>query len=107
MGPIKLIIIKRTVLAMLLGLGFGFLLSEVSFHFIKETNRPPQTVTLEIPAGTADAIARGVAAPSIPGEMTFVVGDVYPSRRNGQAGAGREAEPHIYLQFQPDKYLWS
>jgi len=69
-------ILRRIALTMLIGVAIGFALSEISFQFIKETNRPPQTVTLEIPDGTAAAIERGETPPGIPEEMIFVVGDV-------------------------------
>jgi hypothetical protein len=68
--------IRRVSLAMLIGLAFGFALNEISFLFIKESNRAPMTVTLSIPEGTAAAIERGEEPPSIPEEMIFVVGDV-------------------------------
>lgn len=74
--------IRRISLAMLLGLVFGFALNEISFLFIKETNRAPMTVTLSIPAGTAAAIERGEEPPSIPEEMIFVVGDVLVVENN-------------------------
>lgn len=74
--------IRRISLAMLLGLVFGFALNEISFLFIKETNRAPMTVTLSIPDGTAAAIERGEEPPSIPEEMIFVVGDVLVVENN-------------------------
>ena len=61
---------------MLIGLVVGFLISEVSFLFLKDTNRAPKTVELLIPAGTAEQVARGETPPDIPEEMDFVVGDV-------------------------------
>ena len=50
--------------------------SEVAFYFLKEnTDREPEQIELVIPAGTADKVAAGEPIPSIPYEMTFVLGD--------------------------------
>jgi hypothetical protein len=50
--------------------------SEVAFYFLKEnTDRLPEQVELVIPVGTADKVAAGEPIPSIPDEMTFVLGD--------------------------------
>jgi hypothetical protein len=69
-------ILRRVGLSLLAGLLIGFLISEVSFQFLKESSRAPQTIELVIPPGTAQQVARGETPPSIPEEMTFVVGDV-------------------------------
>jgi uncharacterized membrane protein YraQ (UPF0718 family) len=69
-------IIRRVGLSLLAGLLIGFLISEISFQFLKESSRAPQTIELVIPPGTAQQVARGETPPSIPEEMTFVVGDV-------------------------------
>ncbi len=57
------------------GLLVGVLSSEVPFLFLHDTMRPPREITLTIPAGTADLVARGQQPPSIPANMNFVVGD--------------------------------
>jgi len=49
---------------------------------LRETNRPPEVVTIVIPPGTAAAVSRGVTPPSIPEEMTFVVGDTLEVQNN-------------------------
>jgi len=69
-------VIRRAVIAMVLGLAIGFGLSEISFQLLKETNRSAQTVELVIPDGTADAVSQGKTPPSLPSGMSFVVGDV-------------------------------
>ena len=69
-------ILKRVALSIFLGLLVGFLISEISFQLLKETNRAPETVELLIPEGTAEQVARGETPPNIPEGMTFVVGDV-------------------------------
>jgi len=69
------IIIKRFVISLLIGIGLGFVLSELAFYFQHDTARPPQDVVLTIPAGTAAEVARGEQPPAIPKDMIFVVGD--------------------------------
>lgn len=77
-------ILRRIILALLVGLASGFLISEVSFLLLRESNRAPTVVELEIPAGTAEKISEGISPPEIPDEMTFVVGDTLLVRNNDQ-----------------------
>jgi hypothetical protein len=42
----------------------------------EKTDRPPKTIQLLIPAGTAERMAAGEAGPAIPDRMVFVMGDV-------------------------------
>ena len=49
---------KRIVISMLIGIVLGVAISEFSFIFQHETARPPQDVILNIPAGTAEKVAR-------------------------------------------------
>ncbi len=50
--------------------------SEVAFYFLKtDSDRIPEEIELVIPAGTAEKVAAGEPIPSIPDEMTFVLGD--------------------------------
>ena len=50
--------------------------SELAFRFLRESfDRPPETITLTIPYGTAAKVAAGLEEPTIPGELSFVVGD--------------------------------
>lgn len=78
----KLRVIRRIGYSLAFGLLFGFVISEASFLLLRETNRPPEVVTIVIPPGTAAAVSRGVAPPSIPDEMTFVVGDTLKVENN-------------------------
>ena len=71
----KNFILKRPLLSLGLGLLIAVLVSEVPFLFLQETARAPRDITLTIPAGTAQQVARGEQPPSIPANMTFVVGD--------------------------------
>ncbi len=66
---------KRILIASLLGLLFGIVVSEVSFLWLRQYDRSPQRIELTIPAGTADKIAQGEAPPGIPADMGFVLGD--------------------------------
>jgi hypothetical protein len=54
-----------------------FLFNEAMHLIQRETkDRPPQTIQLVIPAGTAERLAEGNQDSGLPDEMTFVVGDV-------------------------------
>lgn len=70
------IIVRRVLFSLLIGLLIGAVISEVPFLFLQETARPPREIVLTIPAGTSEQVARGEQPPSIPENMTFVVGDV-------------------------------
>jgi hypothetical protein len=63
------------MISLLIGLAIGAAISEVTFIFLRETARPPETIILTIPPGTAESVARGEQMPSLPDNMTFVVGD--------------------------------
>jgi hypothetical protein len=67
--------IKRITISLVIGLLIGVILNEVTFYFLRETARAPKTIELVIPAGTAERITKGEQPPSIPEQMTFVVGD--------------------------------
>jgi hypothetical protein len=71
----KNFVIKRILISIGLGLLIGTLISEVPFLFLRDTARMPREIVLTIPAGTAAQVARGEQPPSIPENMTFVVGD--------------------------------
>jgi hypothetical protein len=68
-------VVKRILISIGLGLLLGVLIGEVPFFFLRETARAPRDVILVIPSGTAAEVARGEQPPSIPKNMTFVVGD--------------------------------
>ena len=66
----------RLVITFFISLILVWVGSEVAFYFLKEnTDRVPEQIELVIPAGTADKVAAGEPIPSIPDEMTFVLGD--------------------------------
>lgn len=69
--------LKRFGLVFLLATIFVALFNEVMYLFQRdERDRPPQTLELVIPQGTAEQIAQGAEDVTIPDGMTFVVGDV-------------------------------
>ena len=116
-------IIKRFLLSMLVGLLLGWGLSETSYYFLKTgETRSPQIVELDIPAGTADRLARGQADPSLPSSMVFVVGDTLLVKNQDSvphqlgplfipAGSSASlllnvASDYAYsCSFQPSKYI--
>jgi hypothetical protein len=105
-----------------LGLLFGVLVSEVPFLFLQETARPPREITMIIPAGTSEQVARGEQPPSIPENMTFVVGDKFivknedsvdhklgplwiPANSSAQLSLDQEESLAYECSFQPGKYF--
>lgn len=116
-------VFKRITLSLLIGLMIGVVVSELSYYFLQTgETRPPQTVELDIPPGTADRVARGESVPSIPASMVFVVGDILLI--NNQDSAPHQLGP-VYIppgssatmnldtaqnyafscSFQPSKYI--
>src|SRR5262245_30282302 len=70
------VIIKRIWWSLLAGILLGALITEASYFLLKTPQeRPPQTVELVIPAGTAEHVAQGHESPSIPSDMVFMAGD--------------------------------
>jgi len=63
------------MISLLIGLAIGAAISEITFIFLRDSARPPETIILSIPPGTAQSVARGEQPPSLPDKMTFVVGD--------------------------------
>ena len=72
---VRQIVIKRIIISMIAGLIIGLVVSEVAYLFVGEINRPPERIEIMIPLGTAESVAQGDAPPTIPDEMTFVLGD--------------------------------
>ena len=115
-------ILKRILFAVVLGLLVGVTVSEVPFLFLRETARPPREIVLTIPAGTADQVARGEQPPSIPENMTFVVGDRLvvrnedavnhklgplwiPANTSAQLALDQEENLAFECSFQPGNYF--
>ena len=69
--------LKRFMVILVIALAFVLTVNEVFYLLQKDKNdRAPQTIQLVIPDGTAELVEKGQAAPTIPEEMVFVVGDV-------------------------------
>jgi hypothetical protein len=66
---------RRILISLLLGFLIAAITTEVSYQVLKRENRAPQDIELVVPAGTAEQVAAGQAPPSLPEDMTFVVGD--------------------------------
>lgn len=115
-------LMKRLLLSAVLGLLIGLLVSEVPFLFLRETVRAPREIVLTIPAGTSDQIARGEQPPTIPENMSFVVGDRLvvrnedavdhklgplwiPANSSAQLSLDQEENLAYECSFQPGKYF--
>ncbi len=115
-------LIKKILFSILLGLLVGVMVSEIPFLFLRETARPPREVVLTIPAGTSAQVARGEQPPSIPENMTFVVGDTLvvtnedsvdhklgplwiPANSSAQLSLDQEENLAYECSFQPGNYF--
>lgn len=118
----KNFVIKRLLFSVGLALLLGVLISEVPFIFLQETARAPREIILTIPPGTTEQVARGEQPPSIPENMTFVVGDRLvvknedsvdhklgplwiPANSSAQLSLDQEESFAYECTFQPGKYL--
>lgn len=117
------VILQRIGWSMLAGLLIGVLVSEVSFYLLNDgTTRPPKTVQLDIPAGTAARVAQGEATATLPASMSFVVGDTLvvtnrdsvphqlgplfiPAGSSASMNLANENGYSMLCSFQPSKYL--
>lgn len=113
---------KRIAISIAIGLLAGLVLSEVTFLFLGRTARQPQTITVVVPQGTAELVARGEQPPTLPQGMTFVVGDVLvinnedtvdhqlgplwvPAGTSGQLMLGKPESLAYECSFQADNYI--
>jgi hypothetical protein len=68
--------IRRFFILLAVSIVIWLLFGEIAYRLVKDpTSRPPGTVELVIPAGTAERVAAGETPPGIPDEMIFVAGD--------------------------------
>lgn len=119
---LRSLVFKRIAGSMLIGLLLGVVISEVPFIFLQETARPPKEITLVIPNGTAELVERGEQPPTIPENMSFVVGDTLivknedvldhklgplwiPANSSAQLSLDQEQSFAYECSFQPGKYL--
>jgi hypothetical protein len=117
------VIIKRVLLSMLAGLIFGVVISEMTFYFLKTgETRPPGTIELTIPPGTAERVAQGMSDPTLPASLVFVVGDTLvvknmdsvvhqlgplfiPSGSSARMKLDTEQDYSFACSFQTSKYI--
>ena len=114
--------VKRILLCFLIGLVLSVAITEIPFIFLRETARPPKKITLVIPQGTAEEVARGDQPPGIPENMKFVVGDTLmvqnqdivdhqlgplwiPAKSSAQLSLDQVESLAYECSFQPGKYL--
>lgn len=116
-------ILKRIAISMFVGLALGAGISELSFWLLDNgQTRPPRRVQLDIPAGTAARVARGEADPTLPPNMSFVVGDelvvtnhdseshqlgplFIPAGASASMRLAAEQGYTLLCSFEPSKYL--
>lgn len=68
--------LRRFIIILVASVALVWIGSEIAFSVLKsDLDRPPEIIPLTIPYGTAARVAAGVEEPSIPAELTFVVGD--------------------------------
>jgi hypothetical protein len=114
--------VKRLLLCFLIALVLSVAISEIPFIFLQETARPPEEITLVIPEGTAEEVARGEQPPGIPANMKFVVGDTLivqnqdsvdhqlgplwiPASSSAQLSLDKVESLAYECSFQPGNYL--
>jgi hypothetical protein len=113
----------RALLALAAGVLMAWGMSEMAFGLLKDgSDHTPQRIELVIPAGTAARIAAGEGVPSIPAELSFVVGDTLVVKNEdvvahqlGPVWAPPGASASLQLDqpnqfayactFQPSRYL--
>ena len=115
-------IVKRILFCFLIGLVLSVAITEIPFIFLRETARPPKEITLVIPNGTAEEVARGEQPPGIPENMNFVVGDTLivknqdsvdhqlgplwiPAHSSAQLSLDQVERLAYECSFQPTKFL--
>ncbi len=113
----------RLALVLVISIIAELVLNEIVYLFQKEQyDRAPKTITLVIPAGTAQRIQSGQGDPSLPAEMVFVIGDVLevknedtvshelgpiwvPPGATGRMVMGQAQNLSYRCSFQPTHYL--
>jgi len=114
--------LRRILFSFLIGLVLSVAITEIPFIFLRETARPPKEITLVIPKGTADRVARGEQPPGIPENMSFVVGDTLivqnqdtvehelgplwiPAKASAKLSLNQVESLSYECSFQPGNYL--
>ena len=114
--------VKRILISFLVSLVLAVAITEIPFIFLQENARPPTEITLVIPKGTAEQVARGEQPPGIPANMKFVVGDTLivqnqdtvdhqlgplwiPASSSAHLSLDKVESLAVECSFQPGKYL--
>ncbi|MGE5377669.1 MAG: hypothetical protein ACM3XO_21620 [Bacteroidota bacterium] len=114
--------VRRILYSFLIGFVLSVAITEIPFVFLQEKARPPKEITLVIPKGTADEVARGEQPPGIPPNMSFVVGDTLivenqdsvnhqlgplwiPAHASAKMSLDQVESLAYECSFQPTKYL--
>lgn len=115
-------LVKRVIISLVVGILLGTAITEIPFIYLRDTARAPKEITLVIPNGTAEQVARGEQPPTIPENMAFVVGDTLivknednadhklgplwiPANTSAQLQLKTEESFAYECSFQPGKYL--
>jgi hypothetical protein len=69
-------LVLQISVSILIGLVFGWVISETSFQSLREgVDRPAKTIEIVIPAGTAEQIGAGKSVNAIPENLVIAEGD--------------------------------
>jgi len=115
-------ILKTILISIALGVLLAAITSEVAYQVLKRENREPERIELIIPAGTAESVASGQVPPTIPEDMSFVVGDTLvvvnqdnvdhqlgplwvPPGTSASLNLDTEQKYAFECSFQPTKYF--
>jgi hypothetical protein len=120
--PKNISFFRRFLIALIIAAIFSVTLSELGYRLLGNTSRPPATIELIIPTGTAELVSAGEADPSIPEEIVFVIGDTLvvknedvvdhqlgplwiPAGRNASLMMEQVNDYAYTCSFQPTEYL--
>lgn len=115
--------VNRFILTLVISIIFVGLINELAHLVLKDReDRPPETIKIIIPLGTAERVAAGQSEPTLPTELTFVVGDTLqvdnqdivphelgplyiPPGNRASLGIEDANKYTLGCTFQPSKYL--
>jgi hypothetical protein len=121
--PIVMAFFRRFLILLGVSIILVFSFSEIAYRLMKDpTSRPPGTVELVIPNGTATRIAAGETPPGIPTDMVFIIGDTLLVKNEdsqahqldvlfippGSSASMKLGEANDYAfacSFQPSRYV--
>jgi hypothetical protein len=116
-------VVKRLLIVLAISVGLAVLVNEVFYRLQNvQHDRPPTTVELVIPRGTAELVASGQPVPEIPDEMVFVAGDVLmvknedvephqlgplwiPAMSSSSLNLEEPMQYSVRCSFQPSRYM--